>query len=312
MPLFEAEAFLSPWVLGLFGLCIGSFLNVVIHRLPLMMEREWWEEIAHFLSDPATRTRALGSAPGLSAAELAGAGKSIEVALQAQPALSLSRPRSRCPSCGHMIRWYENIPVLGWLSLKGRCSSCGTRISPRYPAIELLTGALFAASAVKFGAAPGALVYCAASALLVAMAFIDLDTQLLPDKLTFPLAGLGLAAAGAGWTGVSLQASAWGLLAGYLSLWAVSWLYKVVRKTEGMGEGDFKLLAGLGALMGWQVLPSIILLSSLVGAVVGIGLMVFRGHDRNVPIPFGPYLVGGGIAAMFLGQTFTRALWSMS
>jgi leader peptidase (prepilin peptidase)/N-methyltransferase len=311
MDLPGANVLLSPWVLAALGLCIGSFLNVVIHRLPLMMEREWWGEIARFLSDASAQKRAFGTTSGVAPEELARTGMSIDTALQSQPTLTLSRPRSRCPGCGHMITWRQNIPVFSWMYLKGRCSACATQISARYPVIELLTALLFVASSLKFGATPGALVYCTASALLVAMAFIDLDTQLLPDDLTFPLAGLGLLAAGMGWTGVSLQASAWGLLGGYFSLWAVSKLYTLVRKVQGMGEGDFKLLAGLGALMGWQVLPSIILLSSLVGAVVGIGLMVFRGHDRNIPIPFGPYLVGGGIAAMFFGPTLTRALWPM-
>jgi leader peptidase (prepilin peptidase)/N-methyltransferase len=308
MSLPPAEIWLSPWTLALLGLCIGSFLNVVIYRLPVMMEREWWADIARLLGDAPAQQRTLGN-KGVRPEVLAKAGQGLEAALAALPALSLSSPRSRCPSCGHQLAWHENVPVVGWLRLKGRCSACKTRISARYPLIELLTGGLFAACALKFGSVPGTLVWCIAAALLVAMAFIDLDTQLLPDALTFPLVGLGLVGAGMGWTGVTIEASAWGVVVGYLSLWSVSRLYKLVRGIEGMGEGDFKLLAGLGALMGWQVLPSIILLSSLVGAVVGIGLIVLRGHGRNVPIPFGPYLVGGGVAAMFYGHTLTRMLW---
>lgn len=308
MSLPPAEIWLSPWTLALLGLCIGSFLNVVIYRLPVMMEREWWADIARLLGDTPSQQRTLGN-KAVRPEVLAKAGQSLEAALAALPALSLAKPRSRCPSCGHQLAWHENVPVLGWLRLKGRCSACKTPISARYPLIELLTGALFAACALKFGAVPSTVLWCGAVALLVAMTFIDLDTQLLPDALTFPLVALGLVGAGMGWTGVTIEASAWGVVGGYLSLWSVSRLYKLVRGIEGMGEGDFKLLAGLGALMGWQVLPSIILLSSLVGAVVGIGMIVLRGHGRDVPIPFGPYLAGGGVAAMFFGHTLTRAMW---
>jgi leader peptidase (prepilin peptidase)/N-methyltransferase len=192
------------------------------------------------------------------------------------------------------------------LRLRGRCSSCGTAISKRYPLVELVTGLLFAACGWKFGAQPQTLVWCAAVGLMVAMALIDLDTTYLPDDLTLPLIGLGLAGAGLGWTGTRLEDAAWGAFAGYGALWLLAFSYKKLRGVEGMGEGDFKLLAGLGALLGWQLLPSIVLLASGVGAVVGIGLIALGGHKREVPIPFGPYLVGGGIAAIFFGQTLTR------
>lgn len=305
---YFTEFLLSPYLLGLLGLCIGSFLNVVIHRVPLMMEREWWSDISQQLGDAAAWKRVFGTSDA-ARPMLAQAGRTVDVALSSLAPLSLAKPRSRCPSCGHVLAWHENIPIAGWLLLKGKCSACKAPISARYPLVEAMTGALFAACGVKFGAQLGTLAWCAAVALLVAMAFIDLDTQLLPDSFTYALAGVGLLSAGFGWTGVTLESAAWGILAGYLSLWSVTHLYKLVRGVEGMGQGDFKLLAGLGALMGWQVLPSIILLSSMVGALVGVGLIVFRGHGRNVPMPFGPYLAGGGIAAMFFGQQLSRALW---
>ncbi len=309
MPAGELFALLlTPAGLGLLGLCIGSFLNVVAHRLPQMLERAWWQETAeHQLGDAAAWRRFAGrDAPPPPA--LAQAAAAIGDAVAALPALGLARPRSRCPQCGHELRWHENLPVVGWLRLKGRCAGCGRPISARYPLVEALTGLLFAACAWKFGAQPTTLVWCAAVALMVAMALIDLDTTYLPDDLTLPLLGLGIAGAGFGWTGVALADAAWGAFAGYGGLWLLAYSYKKLRGVEGMGEGDFKLLAGLGALLGWQLLPSIVLLASAVGAVVGIGLIVFGGHKREVPIPFGPYLVGGGLAAMFFGRQLT-AWW---
>ena len=271
---------LSPLVLAVFGLCIGSFLNVVIHRLPLMMERSWRAESAELLG----------------------------VAIEEPPPLTLSAPRSRCPSCGHQIAWYENIPLLSYLRLGGKCSACKTPISMRYPAVEVLTALLFAACGWRFGARPEVLLWCGLVATLVALALIDLDTQFLPDDLTLPLMWAGIASAGLGWLPIKLSASVGGAVAGYLSLWLVFHAYRLIRGKEGMGAGDFKLLAALGAWMGWQLIPSIVLLASAVGALVGIGLIVFRQHDREVPIPFGPYLAGGGIAALFFGEQLTR-LW---
>jgi leader peptidase (prepilin peptidase) / N-methyltransferase len=271
---------LSPFVLALLGLCIGSFLNVVIHRLPMMMERGWRIESAELLG----------------------------VAIDAPAPITLSAPRSRCPSCGHQIRWHENIPLLSYLRLGGKCSACRAPISLRYPAIEVLTALLFAACGWRFGAQPTVLLWCGLVASLVALAFIDLDTQFLPDDLTLPLMWAGIVSAALGWIPVTLAASVGGAVAGYLSLWLVFHAYRLIRGKEGMGAGDFKLLAALGAWMGWQLIPSIILLASAVGALVGIGLIVFRSHDRNVPIPFGPYLAGGGIAALFFGEPLMR-LW---
>ena len=271
---------LSPLVLALLGLCIGSFLNVVIHRLPLMMERGWRIESAELLG----------------------------VKIEAPAPITLAAPRSRCPSCGHQIRWHENIPLASYLRLGGKCSACKAPISMRYPAVEVLTALLFAACGWRFGAQPTVLLWCGLVATLVALAFIDLDTQFLPDDLTLPLMWAGIVSAALGWTPVTLAASVGGAVAGYLSLWFVFHAYRLIRGKEGMGAGDFKLLAALGAWMGWQLIPSIILLSSAVGAVVGIALIVLRSHDRDVPIPFGPYLAGGGIAALFFGEQLTR-LW---
>ncbi len=298
---------LSPAALALLGLMIGSFLNVVIHRKPVLLEREWLGDAAQYLQDAAAMQRVLGANSG-HGVELARLGRTLAGELQALPALSLSRPRSQCPSCGHPIAWHENIPLLGWLRLRGRCSSCAARISARYPLVEALTGGLFFAVAWRFGPGAATVVYCVAMALLVAAATIDLDTTLLPDDLTLPLLGLGLVAAWQQWTPVSLPDAALGGLFGYFSLWAVARLYKLVRHVDGMAEGDFKLLAALGSLLGWQALPAVILLSSVVGAAVGIFMIVARGHGRNVPIPFGPYLAGGGVAALFFGAGLSR-LW---
>jgi leader peptidase (prepilin peptidase)/N-methyltransferase len=292
---------------ALLGLLIGSFLNVVIHRKPVLLERLWLSDTAQYLQDASAMQRVLGPRSA-SIPELHRIGLSLEAEVQALPALSISRPRSRCPHCGHAIRWWENIPLISWMLLRGKCSSCRARVSVRYPVVELLTGLLFAAVAWRHGATPATSIYCLAVAIVIAAAFIDLDTTLLPDDLTLPLIATGMIAAWQGWIPVSLPDSALGALFGYLSLWAVATLYRLVRGVEGMAEGDFKLLAGLGALLGWQSLASIILLSSAVGAVVGVFMIAARGHGRHVPIPFGPYLAGGGVAALFFG-TQLNALW---
>ncbi|MFZ2852997.1 MAG: A24 family peptidase [Rhodocyclaceae bacterium] len=262
---------------GLLGLLVGSFLNVVIHRLPKMMEHDWHGQCALLRGE-----------------EIAEA-----------PVLSLVAPRSRCPACGHPIGALENIPIVSWLFLRGRCSACQAPISPRYPAIEALTGLLTAFAAAHFGfgwAAAGAilLVWC-----LVALTFIDVDTQLLPDSITLPLLWAGLLF-NLNDTFVDLHSAVVGAAAGYLTLWSVYWLFKLSTGKEGMGYGDFKLLAALGAWFGWQMLPLTILLSSLVGAVVGIALIVLAKRGRNVPIPFGPYLAAAGLLALFWGKDITQ------
>lgn len=265
-------------IAGLLGLAVGSFLNVVIHRLPIMMERDWTTQCADLRGD----------APPVF-----------------EP-LSLSHPRSRCPKCSHAITVTENIPLFSWLFLRGRCSTCKTPISIRYPLVELTTAALFIFAAMHFGltaAGWGAMIFIAA---LISLTCIDYDTQLLPDDITLPLLWIGLLFNLFG-TYTDLKSAVIGAIAGYLSLWSVYWLFKLVTGKEGMGYGDFKLLAALGAWLGWQMLPITILLSSLVGAIVGISLIVVSKHDRQEPIPFGPYLAAAGVVALIWGKSLTQA-----
>jgi leader peptidase (prepilin peptidase)/N-methyltransferase len=276
--LLQAEPALFAGLVFVFGLLIGSFLNVVIHRLPKMMEAEWQAQCAELRGEPAPE----------------------------MPRYNLWTPRSACPHCGHAITALENIPVLSWLWLRGRCAGCGAPIRARYPLVELLTAALSAAVAWKWGASietAGALLLVWT---LVALAFIDLDTTLLPDSLTLPLVWLGLLF-NLGGHFASLSDAVIGAMAGYLVLWSVYWLFKLATGKEGMGFGDFKLLAALGAWLGWQLLPITLLLSSVVGAAVGIAMIVLVKHDRRVPIPFGPYLAGGGVVALFFGADLARA-----
>lgn len=257
---------------ALFGLAVGSFLNVVIHRLPLIMQRQWEAQCAELRAEAPAEVAPLG----------------------------LARPRSRCPSCGHTIGALENIPVLSWLMLRGKCSACGSQISVRYPLIELGTGAVSAYAAWHFGPGMpllGALILLWA---LIALAFIDLDTQLLPDDITLPLVWAGLLLNLLGGL-TDLGSAVIGAMLGYLSLWSIYWAFKLLTGKEGMGYGDFKLLAAIGAFLGWQMLPLTILLSSLVGAIVGIALIVLARHGRQVPIPFGPYLAAAGMIALFWG-----------
>ena len=259
------------------GLLIGSFLNVVIHRLPIMLEREWREQCA-WLDDNE---------------------------LPAAVPYNLIQPRSACPRCGHLIAWYENLPILSWLFLRGRCSACGTAISRRYPVVEALTGLLFGYVAWRWGASAATPALWLLLTSLIALAFIDLDTRLLPDNLTLPLAWAGLLVNLDGLL-VPLPEAVIGALAGYLALWMVYHLFKLLTGKEGMGFGDFKLLAALGAWLGWKMLLPILLAASLSGAVVGIGLILFAGHDRAKPIPFGPWLVLGGLIALFWGRDLLR------
>jgi leader peptidase (prepilin peptidase)/N-methyltransferase len=300
---------LSPLGLGVLGLLIGSFLNVVVHRLPSILWRAWWTDSVDFqLADPLAWQPLFGSR-SKPPPQLAAAATAVAAELNKLPVETLSSPASRCPHCGHVIRWYENLPVVSWLALRGRCSACKARISMRYPLVELATAGLFAAAAAKFGAQPSNLVWCLAIALLLTMALIDFDTTLLPDGLTLPLIALGLGAALAGWTGVSAADSAAGLLAGYGSLWSVGFLYGKLRGVNAMAEGDMKMFGGIGALLGWQVLPSALLLAAGVGAVVGIVLIAGFGRQRSKPIPFGPYLALGGLASIFFGPAL-REVWN--
>jgi len=260
-------------IAALVGLAVGSFLNVVIHRLPKMMEREWQAECA----------AARGEAP------------------PAGPRYDLVTPRSSCPACGHRITTRENVPVLSYLWLRGKCSACRAAIGVRYPVVEALTGALTAYCAWHFGfgfAAFGAMLFVCS---MIALTFIDIDTQLLPDSITVPLLWAGLLFNLRG-TFVDLQSAVIGAVAGYLILWAVYWVFKLATGKEGMGFGDLKLLAAIGAWLGWKMLPLVILASSLVGAAVGIVLIVLARRGREVPIPFGPYLAGAGLIALFWGR----------
>jgi leader peptidase (prepilin peptidase)/N-methyltransferase len=265
-------------VAGVLGLMIGSFLNVVIHRLPTIMERDWAAQCADLRGEPPPVFEPL----------------------------SLAQPRSRCPHCGHPISALENIPLLSWLVLRGKCKACSAPISPRYPLVEAITGILFAYTAWRFGfgiAGVGALCFVGA---LIALTGIDFDTQLLPDDITLPLLWLGLLL-NAFNTFTDLKSAVIGAAAGYLTLWGVYWGFKLATGKEGMGFGDFKLLAALGAWLGWQMLPLTVLLSSFVGAVIGLSLIVFARQGRNVPIPFGPYLAIAGVIALFWGKPLTQA-----
>ncbi len=293
-------ALLSPWALGIFGLCIGSFLNVVIYRLPLMLERQWLHESAAQLTDALAMARVAG-VPLPEAEKLAKAVDAYGCKIEALPPFTIAAPRSRCPHCGHQLRWHENLPVIGWLRLGGKCANCKAPISKRYPLIELVTGIAFAALSWRFGAQPTTLLWCGFVAALIALAMIDWDTTLLPDAINQPLLWAGLAAALMGWT-IPLDKALIGALAGYLSLWSVYWAFKLLTKKEGMGYGDFKLLAALGAWLGWQMILPIVLGASAIGAVIGIIMKMNAGLREGRYVPFGPFLAGGGLVVLFAGQ----------
>jgi leader peptidase (prepilin peptidase) / N-methyltransferase len=300
--LLPLELLLSPLALAVLGLCVGSFLNVVIYRLPLILERQWWSDVAHQLADADSWRRVFGGKDSKAApsADQQRTASALGQAVDALAPFSVARPRSRCPACGHQLAWHENLPLLGWLRLKGRCSACGTRISPRYPILEAGTALLFAAIGWRFGVQPVALLWCAFAAALLALAMIDWDTTVLPDALTLPLLWAGLVAAAFGWT-ITLPAALWGAVAGYLSLWSVYWLFKLTTGKEGMGYGDFKLLAALGAWLGWQMIVPMLLLASVIGAIVGIGMKLAATLREGRYVPFGPFLAGAGLVVMFAG-----------
>ncbi|MCL2161637.1 MAG: A24 family peptidase [Betaproteobacteria bacterium] len=281
MPIFldNPSAFIP--LVALLGLFIGSFLNVVIVRLPVMLERQWQAEIAEFRGDDASSARS--------------------------ERFNLVTPRSHCPHCGHAISMLENIPLVSYLFQRGRCRHCQAAISARYPLVELLSATLSGYAAWRFGVSPvtvGALIFVW---IMIALAFIDFDTRLLPDSLTLPLL----------WTGlifnlltgnIPLDDAVIGAVAGYLFLWSVYWLFKLVTGKEGMGYGDFKLLAAIGAWLGWQALPLTIVLASIAGALFGIGLIASRRHQRGTPMPFGPFLAVAGLLALFQGETLGALL----
>ena len=256
------------------GLMVGSFLNVVIHRLPKMMEQEWHNNCLELQGKEIQNTKKY----------------------------NLCHPRSACPHCGHQISALENIPIISYLLLKGRCKSCKAPISIRYPLIEALTGTLIGAISWKFGYSSITLMAWIFALALIALTFIDFDTQLLPDDITLPLLWLGiLFNLNGGFT--DLKSAVIGAVAGYLVLWSIYWLFKLIRGKEGMGYGDFKLLAAIGAWFGWQLLPAVVLLSSTLGAIIGVALITLTKRGKDVPMPFGPFLAIGGITALFFGQT---------
>jgi len=271
-----------PWLdaslFALLGLLIGSFLNVVVYRLPKMMEREWQKE----------------------AAEMSGQ------ELTAQEPFNLMMPRSRCPHCAHPIAWFENIPVVSYLALGGKCSACKAPISARYPLVEATLAALFFYCIRTYGANTTGYAWCAFSAILLTLALIDWDTTLLPDDLTLPLLWLGMIAAALHWIPVSLNDALWGSVGGYMSLWLVYWGFKLATGKEGMGFGDFKLFSALGAWFGWQTLIPIILIASVIGAVIGIAMKFNSSLREGGYVPFGPFLAGAGFSALMLGPVALR------
>lgn len=281
---FEQLPWLLPLCLLCLGLLVGSFLNVVIYRLPLMMEARWRKDCCELLEVEQEKP----SAP-----------------------LSLAVPNSHCPQCGTAIRPWQNIPIISYLLLGGKCAACGVKISLRYPAIELITGLLTLSLASHFGLSPalgGAVLFTWA---MITLTMIDVDHKLLPDDITLPLLWLGLLLNING-TYVSLADAVIGAMAGYLILWSIYWLFKLFTGKEGMGYGDFKLLAALGAWLGWQALPIIILLSSLVGAICGIALMLLKGRGKEIPIPFGPYLAAAGWIALLWGDVIASEYLGMA
>ncbi|WP_289076648.1 A24 family peptidase [uncultured Pseudoalteromonas sp.] len=274
---------------GLVSLCVGSFLNVVIYRLPLMMQREWHSECRLLLEDELTAkpTQASNS-----------------------ESFNLVKPNSTCPKCKTAIKPWQNIPIISWIVLKGKCANCSNPISARYPIVEAITALLSLVIAYSFGATEHALLYIFVTWILVALTFIDIDHMLLPDQLTLPLVWLALIAAVMGIT-ISPGDAIVGAACGYLSLWSVFWLFKLLTGKEGMGYGDFKLLAVFGALLGWQSLLTIILLSSVVGAIIGIALLSIQGKDKATPIPFGPYLAIAGWIALLWGAQIQAAYFNL-
>ena len=277
MELFNFYPWLFPILSAIFGLVIGSFLNVVIHRLPIMMEREWRQECS-------------ASFPEYNISPPEGV-------------YNLSVPRSTCPKCQTPIRVIDNIPVISWLFLKGKCHHCGNPISARYPLIELLSGALCFVIAQQFGFSYFSIAMLLFTFVLIAATFIDLDTMLLPDSLTLPLVWSGIVLALMQISPISLQDSVIGAIAGYLSLWSVYWIFKLLTGKEGMGYGDFKLLAALGAWLGWQYLPMIILFSSFVGLIFGLIQLRLRKQGVEQAFPFGPYLAIAGWISMIWGES---------
>lgn len=286
---FENNLMIFYAVVALFSLLIGSFLNVVIYRLPKMMEQGWYKECREFLADELPKVNEKTKE------------NKADKDTTPQKEITLSKPDSTCPNCGHLIRFYENIPVISWLLLKGKCSQCKNKISVRYPIIELATAFLSTVIAVHYGVTTTTLFIILLTYALICLTMIDFDHMLLPDQITLPFLWLGLLVNINGAI-VPLQDAVIGAVAGYMSLYCVFWLFKLLTGKEGMGYGDFKLVALFGAWIGWQLLPLLILMASAVGAVIGISLMVFKNHQREQAIPFGPYLALAGWITMIWGN----------
>ncbi|UJP05489.1 MAG: A24 family peptidase [Nitrosomonas sp.] len=277
----QQESGLFVFVITMLGLMIGSFLNVVILRLPEMMKRSWLQQCAALRGEEQ----------------------------QPQQPFNLIVPRSTCTQCGHGITAWENVPIISYLLLRGRCSQCHTRISVQYPIVEAITALLSGFVAWQYGFGLTTVAILCFVWALIALAVIDLNTHLLPDDITLPLIWIGLLFnMRGGFTGI--EAAVIGAAAGYISLWSIYWCFKLLTGKEGMGYGDFKLLSAIGAWLGWSMLPLVMLFSSLVGALVGIGLVIATKLDKNIPIPFGPYLVGGALIALFWGEKINQAYFS--
>ncbi|KAF7765296.1 leader peptidase (prepilin peptidase) / N-methyltransferase [Pseudoalteromonas undina] len=287
----QANLWFYLTMVGLVSLCIGSFLNVVIYRLPLMMQKEWQTECRLLLADELTSP------------------KTEQITSQTTDTFNLVKPNSCCPKCEAAIKPWQNIPIFSWLFLKGKCATCDNPISVRYPTVEAITAILSLAVAYTFGATEQALLYIVVTWALVALTFVDIDHMLLPDQLTLPLLWLALIASVLGYT-IAPSDAIIGAACGYLSLWSVFWLFKLITGKEGMGYGDFKLLAVFGALLGWQSLLTVILLSSVVGAVIGIALLSIQGKDKATPIPFGPYLAIAGWITMLWGTQLQNSYFN--
>ena len=287
----QANLWFYLTTVGLVSLCIGSFLNVVIYRLPLMMQKEWQTECRLLLADELTSP------------------KTEQTTSQTTDTFNLVKPNSCCPKCKAAIKPWQNIPIFSWLFLKGKCATCDNPISVRYPIVEAITAILSLVVAYTFGATEQALLYIVVTWALVALTFIDIDHMLLPDQLTLPLLWLALIASVVGYT-IAPSDAIIGAACGYISLWSVFWLFKLITGKEGMGYGDFKLLAVFGALLGWQSLLTIILLSSVVGAVIGIALLSIQGKDKATPIPFGPYLAIAGWITMLWGTQLQNSYFN--
>lgn len=298
MPVIELLAASPALFIGtclVLGLCVGSFLNVVIYRLPVMLDRQWRAQCAELAADDAHATT---------------------VAAGPRARFDLVVPRSACPACKAPITALQNIPLISWLALHGRCARCGAAISARYPLVELLTGLLSAWVAARFGFGTAALAALVLTWFLIALAFIDIDTQLLPDSLTLPLLWLGLTLSllgphDAAPLPVDVRSSLIGAAAGYVSLWSVYHLFRLLTGKEGMGYGDFKLFAALGAWLGWQMLLPVILIAAVVGALVGIAMLTVRGQSRATPIAFGPFLAAAGWLVLMFGQSWVGRYFAL-